>query len=102
MLLLQAAAQRALQANNHVLKNRRIAVTLANVNVRARPKPDQSGLGRRAELLSRSVRLKGLPPGTQDGLLQQALEKIIPVKRVEVFQDIGEATVELQNVAVSL
>lgn len=32
----QATAQRALQANNHDLKNRRIAVTLADSRVKAR------------------------------------------------------------------
>lgn len=43
----------------------------------------------------------GLPPATQEGLLQQTLEKLGPVKRVEVFEDKNEAVVEFQNAAVS-
>lgn len=62
---------------------------------------NESGLGRQAETRSRSVRVKGLPPATQEGLLQQQLEKLALVKRVEVFLDINEAVVELENAAVS-
>ena len=46
--------------------------------------------------------MRNLPPNTQEGLLQQALEKHAQVKRVEVFQDINEADVELENAAVCL
>ena len=55
----------------------------------------------KSETKSRSVRLKGLPEGTQEGLLQQILEKIVPVKRLEVFEGKREALVELTSVAVS-
>ncbi|EJC97945.1 uncharacterized protein FOMMEDRAFT_97432 [Fomitiporia mediterranea MF3/22] len=97
----EPSAQRALQANNHDVKNRRIAVTMSDSRVRARHKNEQtaSGLGRRSDVRSRSVRIKGLPPGTQEGLLQQALEKVVPVKRLEVFQDLQEATAELESAA---
>ncbi|KAI5116436.1 hypothetical protein M0805_006250 [Coniferiporia weirii] len=97
----EASASSALQANNQDLKNRRIAVTMADSRVRARLKNDHpaTGLSRRADLMSRSVRIKGLPPATQEGLLQQALEKIAVVNRVEVFQDSGEAVVELSSIA---
>jgi hypothetical protein len=45
--------------------------------------------------------VRGLPPDTQEGLLQQTLEKVIEgVKRVEVLQDLGEAVVELDKAAV--
>lgn len=60
----------------------------------------QSGLGRKDETRSRSVRVQGLPPATQEGLLQQTLEKHALIKRVEVFLDINEAVVELENAAV--
>ncbi|KAF9527604.1 hypothetical protein CPB83DRAFT_934295 [Crepidotus variabilis] len=93
-----AEAQRALSANNHELKKRRIGVTLVDPRVRARHK-SEIGLSRIAETRSRSVYVRNLPPSTQEGLLQQALEKIIPVKRVEVFLDRQEATVELENPA---
>ncbi|KAF8964174.1 hypothetical protein BDZ97DRAFT_1816638 [Flammula alnicola] len=91
-------AQTALAANNYELKKRRIAVTLADPRVRARHKSD-TGLSRVAEARNRSVRIKNLPPATQEGLLQQVLEKIVPVKRVEVFLEKREAVVELENPA---
>ena len=59
-----------------------------------------TGLGRIAEARSRSVRIRNLPAGTQEGLLQQALEKIARVKRVEVFIEQQEAVVELESAAV--
>lgn len=84
------------------MKNRRIAVTLSDARVRIRHKNEQaaSGLGRRGDILARSVRVKGLPPDTQEGLLQQEIEKIVPVRRLEVFQNRREATVELGSPAV--
>ncbi|KAI0769831.1 RNA-binding protein Prp24 [Fomes fomentarius] len=88
-------ARAALSANNHELKKRRIAVTLADTRVRGKNK----GPGYRAEVRNRSVRVRNLPPGTQEGLLQQALEKHANVKRVEVFLDLAEAEVELENAA---
>ena len=62
---------------------------------------NETGLGHQAETRSRSVRVRNLPPATQEGLLQQALEKRALVKRVEVIQDLNEAIVELENTAVS-
>ncbi|KAI0755299.1 RNA-binding protein Prp24 [Daedaleopsis nitida] len=88
-------ARASLSANNHELKKRRIAVTLADTRVRGKNKEP----GYRAEVRNRSVRVRNLPPGTQEGLLQQALEKHAQVKRVEVFQDEAEAEVELENAA---
>ncbi|KAL4250529.1 hypothetical protein ABKN59_002266 [Abortiporus biennis] len=85
-------ATAALSANNFELKNRRIAVTLADTRVR--PK---AGAGKKAEVQNRSVRVKKLPPNTQEGLLQQALEKVAKVKRVEIFNDKNEAVIELEN-----
>ncbi|KAL5519977.1 hypothetical protein ACEPAG_1637 [Sanghuangporus baumii] len=97
----EASAQRSLQANNHDMKNRRIAVTLSDSRVRARHKNEQtsSGLGRRDDVFSRSVRIKRLPLSAQEGLLQQTIEKVVPVKRLEIFQDVQEATAELESAA---
>lgn len=53
-----------------------------------------------AETKNRSVRIKNLPQGTQEGLLQQVLEKRASIKRVEVFTETNEAIVELENAAV--
>ena len=58
------------------------------------------GLSRVAEVRSRSIRITNLPPATQEGLLQQMLEKIVPIGRVEVFIDKREAIVELKTPAV--
>jgi RNA recognition motif-containing protein len=94
-------AQAAVGANNYELKKRRIAVTLADSRVRARNRnlTSETGLGRQAETKSRSIRVRNLPPATQEGLLQQVLEKHALVKRVEVFKDKNEAVVELENAA---
>ena len=92
----------ALSANNHELKRRRIAVTLADTRVKGKSQGvrTETGLGRLEDTLSRSVRIKNLPPGVQEGLLQQVLEQHARVKRVEVFEEIDQATVELENTSV--
>ncbi|KAJ8519001.1 hypothetical protein ONZ45_g3994 [Pleurotus djamor] len=95
----EAHAQAALAANNYELKKRRIAVTLANAKVRSREKGPESGFGKRTDERNRSLRVKNLPDGTQEGLLQQFFENIAPVARVEVFQQRKEAVVTLQNIA---
>ncbi|TCD69018.1 Splicing factor [Steccherinum ochraceum] len=84
----------ALAANNYELKNRRIAVTLADTRNKAK-----NPASRQVEARNKSVRVKNLPPNTQEGLLQQALEKIAPVQRVEVFAEKREAVAELENAA---
>ncbi|KAL0960935.1 hypothetical protein HGRIS_005940 [Hohenbuehelia grisea] len=93
-------AQAALAANNYELKKRRIAVTVADSRVRSRNRvAPESGLGQRADERNRSIRVRNLPPNTQEGLLQQTFEKIADVKRVEVFEDKQEAVVELTSAA---
>ncbi|KAG5654253.1 hypothetical protein H0H81_005496 [Sphagnurus paluster] len=91
----------ALNANNHDLKKRRIAVTLADSRGKARQRNlvADSGLSAVADARTRSVRISNLPIATQEGLLQQTLEKIAAVKRVEVFVDKQEAVVELESAA---
>ena len=41
-----------------------------------------------------------LPPGTQEGLLQQALEKHATISRIEVFNQKNQAVVELSSASV--
>ncbi|KAI6030527.1 hypothetical protein F5J12DRAFT_296247 [Pisolithus orientalis] len=95
-----ADARSALSANNYELKKRRIAVTLADMRVRAKNRESSdTGLGRRAEARNRSVRIRNLPPDAQEGLLQQVLEKLAAVKRVEILLEEREAIVELENAA---
>ncbi|KAG2155888.1 uncharacterized protein EDB93DRAFT_58815 [Suillus bovinus] len=94
-------ARAALAANNHELKNRRIAVTFTDSRVRAKNKEHttETGLGRHADARNRSVRIRNIPPGTQEGLLHQLLEKYSLVKRTEIFAALNEAVVELENPA---
>jgi hypothetical protein len=61
-----------------------------------------SGIRHVAEKRARAVRLLNIPADAQEGLLQQALEKIVPVRRVELFAHNGTAVVELEKEAVSL
>ncbi|KAK0503883.1 hypothetical protein EDD18DRAFT_1411611 [Armillaria luteobubalina] len=99
-------AAAALQLNNFELKKRHIAVTMSDPRAKARQrnKPDadtESGLDRRADVRSRSVRIHNLPQNTeeQEGLLQQTIEKIVAVVRVEILGDTREAVVELATAA---
>ncbi|PSR71958.1 hypothetical protein PHLCEN_2v12168 [Hermanssonia centrifuga] len=85
----------ALAANNYELKKRRIAVTLADTNRKSKTRPNP------LETRQRSVRIRNLPAGTQEGLLQQALEKLAKVTRVEVFEERREAIAELESLALS-
>ncbi|KAI0338891.1 hypothetical protein BDW22DRAFT_1409299 [Trametopsis cervina] len=87
----------ALAANNHELKKRRIAVTLADT--RAKAAKNRPSNKRSAEVRDRSIRIRGLPAGAQEGLLQQAIEKHARVQRVEVFQNSNEAIAELETPA---
>lgn len=49
------------------------------------------------ERRERTVYVFDIPPGSQEGLLQQALEKHYPVRRVELFAHKGQARVELKS-----
>ena len=67
----------------------------------------ESGMGKRADAATRSLRVLNLPQtahdaSTTEGLLQQAFEKHAPVKRLEVFVDKREAVVEFETAAVRL
>ncbi|KAG1748706.1 hypothetical protein EDB19DRAFT_1847464 [Suillus lakei] len=94
-------ARAALAANNYELKNRRIAVTFTDTRVRAKNKEGtaETGLGHRADARNRSVRVRNIPAGTQEGLLHQLLEKHSLVKRTELFAALNEAVIELENPA---
>ncbi|KAI9464990.1 hypothetical protein BJY52DRAFT_1247790 [Lactarius psammicola] len=92
-------AAKALEANNYELKKRRIAVTMSDTRVRSQKRETETGFGKKADARSRSLRIRDLPDGTQEGLLQQTVEKLAPVNRVEVFVDKREAVVEFQSQA---
>ncbi|KAG8984483.1 Splicing factor [Tulasnella sp. JGI-2019a] len=96
----ESSATAALFYNNREVKKRRIAVTMIDPRASGRKEQSASGLGKKADLASRSVRVLKLPSGTEEGLLQQAIEKIASgIKRVEIFQDIWEAVVEFETAA---
>ncbi|KAJ3814647.1 hypothetical protein F5876DRAFT_86271 [Lentinula aff. lateritia] len=95
----ESDARAALDANNQELKGRRMAVTIADSRGKPRTFDTERGLGRNAELASRSIRVKNLPVNTQEGVLQQMFEKFVSVKRLELFEDINEAVVELESPA---
>ncbi|KAJ3800908.1 hypothetical protein GGU11DRAFT_676191 [Lentinula aff. detonsa] len=99
----ESHARVALDANNHELKGRRMAITIADSRVKStqryRTFDIGRGLGRNAELASRSIRVKNLPANTQEGILQQMFEKLVSVKRLELFESINEAVVELESQA---
>lgn len=46
------------------------------------------------------VRIRNLPLGVWEGLLQKNLEQHAAVKRVDVKEEIHQATVELENAVV--
>lgn len=50
---------------------------------------------------ARTVRLSDLVEGTQEALLQQALHRIVPVRRLELFTRTHHALAELESAAVS-
>ena len=51
-------------------------------------------------MVARSLHIKNVLEDTQVPPLQQVFEKLVAVKRVEIFVDSGEAVVELVNSAV--
>ena len=53
--------------------------------------------GSHQDVVTHSLRVKNIPEDTQEALLQQVFEKLVPIKRVEIFVDLGEALVELVN-----
>ncbi|KAL7420568.1 Splicing factor [Cryptotrichosporon argae] len=94
----QAKASLALggtKYHNRVLKVEFSDPNIANKKAAERP-AGQAGAAEAAEKRARTVRLNGLPEGTQEGLLQQALEKVVPVRRLEIFARTNDAVVELE------
>ncbi|KAG8924802.1 Splicing factor [Tulasnella sp. 418] len=96
----ETSALQALAFNNHEFKKRRIAVTLADPHAPSRRAQPASGLSRKQDLKSRSVRIKNIPAGTQEAVLQQAIEKVATgVKKVELFEQNWQAVVEFNTIA---
>ncbi|CDZ97156.1 RNA-binding protein SART3 (RRM superfamily) [Phaffia rhodozyma] len=80
------SAQQALSMNNYEFKKRRMAVTI----------PD-SRRNQKQIVIEHCARIGNLPSGVQEGLLQQALEKVVKLQKVSVNAKNGEAMVELSS-----
>ncbi|POY75020.1 hypothetical protein BMF94_1996 [Rhodotorula taiwanensis] len=93
----EAAAQAALALNNHELKKRHISVTIAEK--RAAGTARAGHIERRPEVEDLGVRVRGLKIETQEALIQQAFEKIAPVRRVNYIAGTTEAVVLFENAA---
>ncbi|KAG8906149.1 Splicing factor [Tulasnella sp. 403] len=95
----ETSALSALMFNNREVKKRRIAVTMVDPRAPSRKEQPKSGSGKKADLISRTVRIRKLPIGSDEGLLQQLIEKVATgVRKVEIFRDVWEATVEFDSI----
>ncbi|GAA5897738.1 hypothetical protein JCM5296_000867 [Sporobolomyces johnsonii] len=92
----EASAQAALSLNNHELRKRRMAVTIAQPRATGTAK-NNAPPERKVETESRSVRVRGLAPGTEEAIIQQAFEKLAPVRRIIFEAGSTEAVVLLEH-----
>ncbi|GAA5982729.1 hypothetical protein JCM10908_006763 [Rhodotorula pacifica] len=93
----EASAQAALVLNNHELKKRHISVTIAEKRATGTARAGQ--IERRPEVENLGVRVRGLAPETQEGIIQQEFEKIAPVRRINYVAGTTEAVVLFENAA---
>nr|XP_031864419.1 uncharacterized protein CI109_000333 [Kwoniella shandongensis]KAA5531491.1 hypothetical protein CI109_000333 [Kwoniella shandongensis] len=94
----EAEAKACLSLQGKQFQGRYLKVTMSDPNF-ANKKDPKRNPDDAAEKRSRSVRLSNLPDNAQEGLLQQALEKFVPVKRLEMFARSHEAVAELESQA---
>lgn len=57
---------------------------------------------RTTEIENRSLRVRGIPPGTEEPIVQQAFEKFARVRMVVMEVGASEALIEFENAAVRL
>ena len=58
--------------------------------------------GRNHDIESRSLRVRDIPPGTEEPIVQQAFEKFAKVRMVAMEPGASEARIEFENAAVRL
>ncbi|KAK4048669.1 Splicing factor [Microbotryomycetes sp. JL201] len=97
----ETSAQAALVLNNHELKKRHISVTIAQSRARgthpnAFDKPTKEP---KSSLIERQVRITGLPSNIEEAIIQQSIEKLLPVKQVLFEVGSSEAVVEFDSAA---
>ncbi|KAG7527949.1 hypothetical protein FFLO_06491 [Filobasidium floriforme] len=98
----EAAVESALSLDGTQLKKRVMKVKRIDPSAKSSKQAGEKQpvkQQRETDEVSRSIKLTGLASRTQEGLLQQALEKVAKVKRVEVFADSAEAVVEFASAA---
>lgn len=93
----QEEAEAALALSGFKFKSRVLQVAISDPNFANKKAPTTSQTKGGPDKQNRSVRLQNLPENVQEGLLQQALEKIVPVVRLEVFGKQHEALVLLEK-----
>ncbi|WVF68817.1 hypothetical protein IAT40_003590 [Kwoniella sp. CBS 6097] len=94
----ESEAKACLQLHGSQFQGKLLKVEISDPN-HAKTKPAEKKPEEAADRRARLVRLANLPENTQEGLLQQALEKIVPVKRLELFTKTREAVAELTSQA---
>nr|ODN95071.1 hypothetical protein L204_04418 [Cryptococcus depauperatus CBS 7855] len=94
----EAEAKAALQLHGTQYRGKYLKVEISDPN-HVNKKPQERDPDKAAEKRLRSVRLSNLPENSQEGLLQQQLEKIVPVRRLELFAKTHEAVAELGSQA---
>lgn len=55
---------------------------------------------RKADADSKNLRVRGIPPGTEEPIVQQAFERFAKVRRVLMEEGSSEATIEFEDDAV--
>ncbi|GAA5825178.1 hypothetical protein JCM5353_002251 [Sporobolomyces roseus] len=94
----EASAQAALTLNNHELRKRRMAVTIAQSRATGTAKNNPPA-ERKLDTENRSIRVRGLAPGTEEAIIQQTFEKFATVQKVVYEVGSTEAVVMLENAA---
>ncbi|GAA5883487.1 hypothetical protein JCM16303_003825 [Sporobolomyces ruberrimus] len=94
----EASAQAALVLNNHELRKRRMAVTIAQSRATGTAK-NNAPTERKLDTENRSIRVRGLAPGTEEAIIQQTFEKFATVEKVVFEVGSAEAVVMFENAA---
>ncbi|CAK9779644.1 hypothetical protein CC85DRAFT_289288 [Cutaneotrichosporon oleaginosum] len=90
-------AEAALQVNGALHRGKHLKVVISDPQHADKSRGKISSTQQAAERRERTVYLFDIPSGSQEGLLQQELEKHYPVRRVEMFANKGQARVELES-----
>ncbi len=93
----KAQAEAALAANGASHRGKHLKVEISDPQHATKNRGKISNPQQAADRRERTVYLFDIPAGSQEGLLQQELEKHYPVLRVELFANKGSARVELES-----